>query len=151
MSLTPLKRHPALVPLSHDHHQGLMVAQRLKRGDTAYRSVATIRESLQLLWSEELEEHFRQEEEVLFSLPGFPEEVQAMISRALEDHRRMRALIEGCSDEDAGETGREVGLLLEAHIRFEERELFPMIQEVLGEERLQELEGKMVANAKCVR
>jgi iron-sulfur cluster repair protein YtfE (RIC family) len=151
MSLTPLKRHPALVPLSHDHHQGLMVAQRLKRGDTAYRSVATIRESMKLLWSEELEQHFRQEEEVLFIVPGYPEEVQTMIDRALEDHRRMRELIEQSIDADAGEKGRELGLLLEAHIRFEERELFPMIQEVLGEEKLRELEGKMVANAKCVR
>jgi iron-sulfur cluster repair protein YtfE (RIC family) len=151
MSLTPLKRHPALVPLSHDHHHGLVVAQRLKRGDTAYQSVATIRESLELLWSEELEQHFRQEEEVLFVVPEFPEQVQMMIDRALKDHARMRELIEGCTDDDAGETGREVGLLLESHIRFEERELFPMIQEVLGEQRLRELEGRMVANAKCVR
>jgi iron-sulfur cluster repair protein YtfE (RIC family) len=151
MSLTPLKRHPALVPLSHDHHQGLMVAQRLKRGDTAYRSATSIRESMHLLWTEELEQHFRQEEEVLFIVPDYPEEVRMMIDRALEDHRRMRELIERCTDEEAGEKGREMGLLLEAHIRFEERELFPMIQEVLGEEKLRELEGKMVANAKCVR
>jgi iron-sulfur cluster repair protein YtfE (RIC family) len=128
-----------------------MVAQRLKRGDTAYRSATSIRESLHLLWSEELEQHFRQEEEVLFVVPGYPDEVRTMIDRALEEHRRMRGLIEECTDEDAGEKGREMGLLLEAHIRFEERELFPKIQEVLGEGRLRELEGRMVANAKCVR
>ena len=32
MSLKPLRRDPALIPLSHDHHEGLIAAVRLKSG-----------------------------------------------------------------------------------------------------------------------
>ena len=35
MNPKPLKRHPSLIPLSHDHHHGLVLAERLVRGRAA--------------------------------------------------------------------------------------------------------------------
>jgi hemerythrin-like domain-containing protein len=115
-----------------------MAAVRLKRGDTAYPETTDMAGSIERLWKEELAEHFTEEEEHLFPLPDYPDAVRSMVERALDEHRRMRELVErSARGEDVEETARQLGLLLEAHIRFEERELFPAIQEVLSEEVIQ--------------
>ncbi len=41
------------------------------------------------------------------------------------------------------ETLRSIGELLEAHIRLEEREVFPMVEETLPEEALKELSSRL--------
>src|SRR5438874_2527383 len=69
------------------------------------------------------------------------EETQALILAALLDHQRLHALAAQLTvDLAAGTTDpvlmQELGQLLEAHVRLEERQLFPLIEEVLGEERL---------------
>jgi iron-sulfur cluster repair protein YtfE (RIC family) len=139
MSIKPQRRHPSLIPISHDHHLGLMAAQRLKQGRTAYADTADIGESISELWSRELADHFRVEEEVVFA-GNYSEPVAAMIARVLREHREIRSMIEqgenGAWDEA---TARKLGALLEEHIRFEERQLFPAIQEELGAEALERL------------
>jgi len=141
----PLRRDPALVPLSHDHHQGLVAAQRLKRGEPAYRDCDDPIQSILLLWERELEFHFRQEEEHLFDPGGKGGELVGMIGRALDEHAEFRRMVAACADGDRGDgLVREFGLLLERHIRFEERELFPALQEHLDRELLAEL-GAIIA------
>jgi len=112
-----MKRHPALVHLSRDHHHTLVWARRLRRGETAgfdgYRR--------------ELARHFREEEERVFPLLAeFCVEPPDVLARALVDHARIRATA----------AGSELGTLLEAHVRLEERELFELLQEVVPGERL---------------
>jgi len=112
-----MKRHPALVHLSHDHHHTLVWARRLRRGETdgfdAYRSL--------------LARHFREEEERVFPLLAeFCPEPPDVLGRALVDHARIRAT----------PPGPGLGALLEAHVRLEERELFELLQEVVPDERL---------------
>jgi hemerythrin-like domain-containing protein len=144
------KRHPALIPLSHDHHHGLMAAVRLKRGDTAFAETADMADSIRLLWESELEPHFRQEEEQLFAYPGYPEPIPGMIDRVIREHRQLRELIDRCTADPAIETVKELGGLLESHIRFEERELFPLMQESLPAEELARI-GREIEGGKRVR
>src|SRR5688572_10196439 len=121
-------RHRALVPLSHDHHLGLMAAQRLKRGDTAYKKSPSIAASVDELWKNELADHFEQEERYLFTI-DVDDEVRAMIARAVDEHAQMRELIAMITrSEDVDGNARKLGVLLEAHIRSEERELFERLQ-----------------------
>src|SRR5438874_6587999 len=65
-----MKRHPALIPLSRDHHNGLVQASRLRRaatdGDASARLVAG-REFVEFFRNEE-RVHLRDEEEELFPL-----------------------------------------------------------------------------------
>ena len=65
-----MKRHPALIPLSRDHHNGLVQAVRLRRaaadGDASAR-LAAAREFGEFFRNEE-RVHLRDEEEELFSL-----------------------------------------------------------------------------------
>src|SRR6058998_2005932 len=65
-----MKRHPALIPLSLDHHNGLVQALRLRRaaadGDASAR-LAAAREFVEFFRNEE-RVHLRDEEEELFPL-----------------------------------------------------------------------------------
>jgi hemerythrin-like domain-containing protein len=66
----------------------------------------------------------------------------------LEDHARIRGLVMRLSDEVVGgnvrpETLREIGDRLEAHIRLEERVVFPLVEESLPEAALTELAARL--------
>ena len=68
----------------------------------------------------------------------------------LLQHARIRGLVMGLSDEvKVGsvrpETLGSIGELLEAHIRLEEREVFPTIEEALPEEALREVADRLEA------
>ena len=67
-----MKRHPALVPLSHDHHHGLVQARRLRRAaDEAdpERRLATAGEFVGF-FAREGSEHFREDLSVHLVRPG---------------------------------------------------------------------------------
>jgi hemerythrin-like domain-containing protein len=73
---------------------------------------------------------------------------QAPLVEMLEDHARIRGLVMRLSDEVVGgnvrpETLREIGDRLEAHIRLEERVVFPLVEESLPEAALTELAARL--------
>jgi quercetin dioxygenase-like cupin family protein/hemerythrin-like domain-containing protein len=135
-----VKRHPALVPLSHDHHQTLVRARELLRAaaDADDDRLAEVAARFRRAFAGEVTRHFRDEEELLFPLLAEAEEpsVEALSSAAMQ-HARIRALVRHLPDREAA---AELGALLEEHVRFEERELFPLIQETVPDERLDELD-----------
>lgn len=126
-----MKRDPALQPLSRDHHQALFVAQRLRRAD----EIEPAGEAFLSFWREHGRRHFQVEEEILF--PAWAECAsgydEAMVGRALGDHHRVRIEARRIS---AGRATlnelRELGRRIDAHVRFEEREMFPLIEDALG-------------------
>ncbi len=70
------------------------------------------------------------------------------VVRMLAQHARIRGLAMQLSDEIdrgdiRGETLRELGEQLEAHIRLEERVLFPAIEDSLPEEALHEVSSRL--------
>ena len=128
-----MKRNPRLQGLSSDHHQGLVLARRVAQGHLA---VGAVRER----FDAELEPHFEVEEEVL--LPALEAAGEAVLAeRTRRDHRALRGLLAGA---ERGEPGRlaEFAALLEQHIRFEERELFPAAEARLGEEQLDRVRAR---------
>lgn len=80
-------------------------------------------------FSEELEPHFQIEEQSLLPLLRSAEN-KPLEQRTLEDHQQLRALINGLrrNDPDALDS---FGKLLMAHVRFEERELFPALESLM--------------------
>ncbi len=90
-------------------------------------------------WREHGLVHFRAEEEVL--LPAFANYADAghpLIARVLVDHHLIRhhaARIQREAEEPLWRL-RELGTLLSDHVRLEERELFPLIEESLPPEEL---------------
>jgi len=115
-----MKRHKVLEPFSRDHFGGLLVARHLvkDRDDKALLSCLK-------LWDEEMKDHFEEEERLLAPLA-----TPAMATRLRHDHEEIRQMILAarigqCEPADILNLGQK----LHDHIRWEERHLFPVIQE----------------------
>jgi iron-sulfur cluster repair protein YtfE (RIC family) len=129
-------RHPSLISLSHDHHHGLALALRCRKqalGQLKPMGAAGLRqraeECLQF-YRENLVCHFRAEEEVLFPLlrSSVPQST-ALIDDLLRQHEQIRRAMPRL-EAGAGLAKLifDLGDLLEAHIRKEERELFALFE-----------------------
>jgi mannose-6-phosphate isomerase-like protein (cupin superfamily) len=128
--------------LSHDHHHGLVLARRLRRaGSEDERRRAA--EAFVSFIEGEGGDHFREEEDLLFPLvvaplDGSPE----LVERATLDHVHLRAAavrLRRSQELPDAEALRALGNRLEAHIRLEERDLFPLAERVVPEPELEVL------------
>ncbi len=146
-----MKRHPSLRPFSDDHHQGLVNARRLRGAASGEggSSAGTARDFLEF-WRRDTSRHFRKEEEVLLPvLARYGGDLgKEPILQMLTQHARIRGLAMQLSDELEQDKIREdtlqnLGDQLEAHIRLEEREVFPLIEETLPERALQEVASRL--------
>jgi quercetin dioxygenase-like cupin family protein len=139
-----MRRHPALIPLSHDHHRALVEARRLRRAAAGPAPVAAA-EAFVRFFADVTVRHFREEEELLFPNVVDCEEARELLVQALLEHQRLHALAAQLRQELAGGDSlpgvmRQLGELLEAHVRLEERRLFPVIEERLQEAGLTKYE-----------
>jgi len=134
-------RHPSLIPLSHDHHHGLALALRCRKqalGQLKPMGLKGLKERAQELrdfFANNLVRHFRAEEEALFpKLRQLVPESAALLDQLARDHRQLRDAISQLDGEVAlGKLVFDLGDLLERHIRKEERELFPLFEQHIGE------------------
>jgi mannose-6-phosphate isomerase-like protein (cupin superfamily) len=126
-----VKRHPALVPLSHDHHHTLVRARDLRAAaseDEPARQTAA--ERFLRHFALHVVRHFREEEELVFPLlPLQPPELDLVLAQ----HQRIRALARRLRGEHGEELLAELGALLEEHVRLEERVVFELVQERVPE------------------
>jgi iron-sulfur cluster repair protein YtfE (RIC family) len=137
-----MKRNPALHALSHDHHQGLILAQQLKKGAPQYKGMPSTSEDKKdytiSFYKTELVKHFQDEEVILFpAVRNKNDELDKQIAEIVSEHRKMETLV--CELEKTNhleDVLDELGNLLEKHIRTEERELFVEIEKSLSEEEL---------------
>jgi hemerythrin-like domain-containing protein len=131
------KRAEALQPLSRDHLKALPAAKALREAEDA----GAARVAFLDFWREHGAHHFRVEEEVLLPRWALYAEVDRPgVDRMLGEHlaiRREALRLE--MGEGSLEDLRGLGDLLHDHVRFEERRLFPAIEDSLNEEELARL------------
>jgi iron-sulfur cluster repair protein YtfE (RIC family) len=147
-----MKRTPELRTLSEDHHHGLVQARRLRKaaeGEETNSAEAAVKGFLDF-WQKETALHFRKEEEVLLPIMARygGDLSREPLVEMIQDHAHIRGLVMQLSDETMGgnvrpETLHEIGERLEAHIRLEERVVFPLIEESLSEAALTELAARL--------
>ncbi|WP_162415654.1 hemerythrin domain-containing protein [Cyclobacterium roseum] len=135
----PLKRHSSLIPISRDHHFGLLLVWKIRQGIKKQVETKRMVDYLYYFVQQHLEPHFQLEEEVLF---GFLAKNDLMRKEAEEQHASIRSHYTRIF-EAGGDTERlsQFATELKAHIRFEERKLFQYMQVELLEEDLEKMEA----------
>lgn len=133
----PIKRSPALVEFSRDHHYGLLLVWKIRQGQRTGIPPVRISEYVSFFYQEDLGHHFTDEEVYLFPIL---DEDNPGRQRAEREHAEIRSLIGSIRQEPAHSAWlSQFAGLLEAHIRFEERELFNQLQASMREDELLQL------------
>src|SRR4051812_38006369 len=114
----PIKRSKELVPLSKEHHEGLLLGWKIKQGLGNGTNPNLISQFVQWSWENELEPHFRKEEEIV--APHLPAD-NSLVQQMFQQHEEIEALIHINAmivDEDIL---TQIADAVHDHIRFEER------------------------------
>ena len=138
MSTGPIKRNKSLVALSKEHHFGLLASWKIRRGFDLKVEPERMANFVANLWETHLSAHFIAEEQALFNVIK-----HALIDEALQQHAVLRSLVKSISAEGTPQQLTSFADLLEKHIRFEERQVFKMLQQELPEEQLNHIGKKL--------
>ena len=137
----PIKRNESLVNLSREHHFSLLFGWKIRQGLKNNTAPERIVPYVHYFWKNHILPHFKEEEEILFSPDS-----DSLVKRAKQEHAAIQQLIEKLSASSGiqlAEDLRQLAASLDKHIRFEERELFPHLENILMPGQL-ELIGKQL-------
>lgn len=140
-----MKRHPALIPISREHHDSLILARLLQKDAPPYKGLPLDVEGKAVyaldFYKNKLISHFIAEEKILPLVKGLNLEIDVLISEILEEHDRFRSSFNAINKQNImADHLDKLGKDLELHIRKEERQLFPLIQENCSEQVLNTIE-----------
>lgn len=130
-----MQRHPSLIPLSRDHHKSLILARLLQKDSPAYKGLPETLSGKAAYaiecFEQELIGHFETEEKtVIANVRGISAQLNELSDILIGEHRQLTGLFRAINrDAPSADLLDEIGNLLEQHIRKEEREFFPLIQE----------------------
>lgn len=132
-----MQRDPALVPLARDHHAALVLARRASRATAA--EAAALAAELAAWFAAELDAHFQLEEARL--LPALAARGAAeAVARTEAEHGTLRALAARLAAGDDAALA-SFGTALNAHVRYEDRELFPLAEALIPSAELAAVMG----------
>ncbi len=129
----PVKRNKNLVVLSHEHHHGLVFCARLNKAHKA--DDETLKSFVKEFWEHNLSSHFKSEERLLLPLL----EDNKIAGQFLSEHNQIRALIQAISENNHKNVKSDIlklAKLIHDHIRFEERVMFPWLENALSPSEL---------------
>jgi hemerythrin-like domain-containing protein len=137
-----MKRNKNLIELSRDHHHGLLLGWKIKQGLKKQAAVIEIIKYVAYFAQEALFKHFEAEEnQILVYL--LPDDEHGKI--VMKEHTEIRTLIQQLISSKPKDSAGLMRLaeVLEAHIRYEEREFFPYLESTLAADEL-EIIGKEI-------
>jgi hemerythrin-like domain-containing protein len=137
MQKRPIKRNDHIKKLSREHHGSLLFCWKIRQGLKMDVATERICEYVQYFWQEYLLPHFGEEEKILFG-PLKDRQVQ----RAINEHKRIRQQVtdlENCSANNVRKRLGELADMLDEHVRYEERDLFPHLERTLSKEQLENI------------
>jgi len=127
-----MKRHPKLQDLSREHHGALQLSLKAKRAASSgdHATIETTAAACLAAFYSALDPHFIIEENTL--LPLLVSAGEDKLAKQLEhDHHELRRLAIQLARADAA-TLLCFAELLMSHVRFEERELFVVLEAILA-------------------
>jgi hemerythrin-like domain-containing protein len=134
----------AIELLMQDHKEAASMMDQLETADKGDRSARTV--FLQL--KEALTLHTQAEEQVFYPALKNHEETKDMIPESLEEHQEVDQILAEMSslspgDDDFMDKLTELRDAVEHHVEEEENEMFPKAEQILGQNRLQEMGSQM--------
>ncbi|ULQ58319.1 hemerythrin domain-containing protein [Flavihumibacter rivuli] len=121
----PIRRHQVLQPISREHHHTLLLVWKIRKGLATGIDPKRIKRYTDWFYKTYAAPHFELEEKFLFPVL---EPTHELIIRALDEHQQLRRLFKYNSELNT--TLTTLADLLESHVRFEERVLLNLIQEM---------------------
>lgn len=145
------KRHPSLIPLCQDHHHGLALAIRCRKqalGQLNPGHPQGIEEHVNEVkdfFLKKLCSHFEAEEMVLFPLiSSHYSDAKRMAADLLHEHEQIRQGITSLDQKfELPKALFDLGDILERHIRREERELFPLFEQLVPAAEAEQAKGEI--------
>lgn len=136
MEAKPIKRNKHILQLSKDHHFTLLFSWKIRQGLKLGADAGRIKKYVQYFWQRDMQKHFKEGEEILFAPVK-----DAKVQKAIDDHRKIKEQIDNLQVSVADtETSQQLAALadtVDAHVRYEERELFPHLEKILTEAQLE--------------
>jgi hemerythrin-like domain-containing protein len=137
-----MKRLPELQQISMEHHQGLVFARKVKRAAASgdEDKITGMWVKVEASYETELKTHFQIEEQYIASVLEQHGETK-LVKQLNDEHTAIRQIFLP----ECGRTAADLnnfGVLLEQHIRFEERVFLETAQKYMSSDELQ-----AVANA----
>lgn len=129
-----MKRSEELVPLSREHNTALKLARDARRAadNGSEPEISDVWRRLSRAWHTEMAVHFRVEEQYLFPVLREHGEHE-LVDELMREHRAMQYALEDPRRQDRSRLDA-IGHVLAAHIRREEREVFPRIEQLMTPE-----------------
>jgi len=142
-----MKRADQLQPLSRQHHLGLNLSRHAKECTDTATEIAQHWHNLTAYIDDmhfQTEDHFQIEDNLIANAlepyRASQPEVESVLEALAGQHKQLHTLIDKgqktANQSITTEQVRELGTLLYDHIRFEERELYPMVEKYLTEDEL---------------
>lgn len=145
-----MKRAEQLQPLSREHHLGLVISRNVKDCPSDLEVVSKHWAQLTHYINQNMKTHFKVEDNLLLAKLAKYKQTHPKVANVLEviaqQHQKLYKIIHLPSL--SANQIRELGKTLYDHIRFEERELFPLAQELLSEQELDAIYEASAENAK---
>ncbi len=144
-----MKRHTSLAILSREHHHALILAQLLKKGAPIYKGLPTDlngkAEYAFQFYHDELIKHFDAEERsIIKKIRGINADLDRLCDEIVTEHQYLKGLFTSIKNTiDLATQLDKTGYALELHIRKEEREFFPLVQELCSAKLLSEIEQEL--------
>jgi hemerythrin-like domain-containing protein len=136
MEKKPIKRNEHIIQLSKDHHFSLLFCWKVRTGVKLNIDMERIKKYVQYFWNNHIQPHFNEEETILFAPVK-----DAAVQKALDEHagikKRVNEIITSAKVNDADLL--KLADAVESHVRYEERELFPHLENILTENQLQNI------------
>lgn len=136
----PIKNNSYIARLSQDHHLEMLFCERIEIGISKDVSIDRIRKYVAYFWTQHLQSHFIEEEQLLFKNID-----DVFCTKGKNDHISIIEEVENII------SGKSVGQhdfihlvsAIHQHISFEERVLFPHLELLLSQEELEKIQENL--------
>ncbi|MCU7550052.1 hypothetical protein OCK74_13075 [Chitinophagaceae bacterium LB-8] len=133
-TLKPIKRSASLRPLSREHHDGLLFCWKIRQGIKKEVTPRRMANFCLWAWTNHFASHFKKEEDELLQIVSAH---HPMMEKMLEEHEGIQFKIELIQKRPEYEGLERLVRILDLHIRFEERVLFPFIETIASASQLE--------------